>query len=322
MVTPTARLSASPYPGPSPIPSVRVAVVPAAGLGTRLLPASLAVPKELLPLGIYPAILACLLEASAAELQQVCVVLSPGKDAIRRFLDPGTWPALPPALADGPALASVRALLSRVTLTFAEQPEPAGVRDAVERGQLAVHAALTEEPCAVLYPDLLHLPDQRALSLLLRAHAACGPQATVFAIHDAGRPGLRHGSAARVELDLDLGDPRDAAARWSALTPGVPLPIRRLVPQSAPAAPGELRTTFGEVQGVALGRLLHSQGRLPNGRLDDSAYYTLLNRLAQQGLLFGTVLPGEVLDLGTAAGYRDAARRFGAGEASLRELAA
>lgn len=310
--------------------SVRLAVVPAAGLGTRLVPASLAVPKELLPLGVHPAILACLLEADAAGLRELCVVLSPGKEAIRRFLDPAAWPQLPAALREGPALSAVRALIERLRITFAEQPEPAGVRDAVERGQRAVGARLWADPCAVLYPDLLHLPDQRALAALLRAHAACGAEATVFAVHDAGRPGLRHGSAARVELDLTgLGaspgapsavDPAAQAALLRALRPGTPLPIRRLVSTSGPAQPGELRTTFGEVQGAALGRLLHQEGRGADGRLDDRAYFTILNRLAQAGQLFGTVLPGEVLDLGTAAGYRDAARRFGAGEATLREL--
>ena len=49
---------------------------------------------------------------------------------------------------------------------------------------------------------------------------------------------------------------RDAAARWGSLTPGVPLPIRRLVPQSAPAAPGELR--------YAAVRLLYELLRLPD----------------------------------------------------------
>ena len=53
---------------PKPPNSLRSVVIPAAGLGTRLRPLSLGCPKELLPLGDYPALTACLLEAEAAGL--------------------------------------------------------------------------------------------------------------------------------------------------------------------------------------------------------------------------------------------------------------
>ena len=48
-------------PGRMPAAPPMNVIIPAAGLGTRLAPASLAVPKELLPLGVHPALVACLL---------------------------------------------------------------------------------------------------------------------------------------------------------------------------------------------------------------------------------------------------------------------
>lgn len=300
-------------PGRMPAATPMNVIIPAAGLGTRLAPASLAVPKELLPLGVHPALVACLLEADAAGLRTLSIVLSPGKDAIRRFLDPDSWPRVP-ALVDSEALRPLRTLLARLRICFAEQTEPAGVRDAVERGQRAAGAELGEAPCAVLYPDLVCLPDQRGLATLVAAQEQeqASAEATVFAVHDAGAPGLRHGAAARVELH--------AGVELAAQTTGVLLPIRSLAPASGPAAPGELRTTFAEIQGLALARALDREGRGADGKLVDAVYLQILNRMAEAGLLYGTLLPGEVLDLGTAAGYRDAARRFCAGEASLREL--
>lgn len=64
---------------------IRKAVVPAAGLGTRMRPLTLACPKELLPLGDRPVLHHVADEVIAAGLQEVCFVISPAKDAIRGY---------------------------------------------------------------------------------------------------------------------------------------------------------------------------------------------------------------------------------------------
>ena len=64
---------------------IRTAVIPAAGLGTRFLPTTKAVPKELLPLLDQPLIQYGVEEAVEAGIERVVIVTSPGKDALERY---------------------------------------------------------------------------------------------------------------------------------------------------------------------------------------------------------------------------------------------
>ena len=66
---------------------VRKAVIPAAGLGTRFLPASKAVPKEMLPIVDVPAIQLVVEEAAAAGIEQVVIVNGRHKGAIEEHFD-------------------------------------------------------------------------------------------------------------------------------------------------------------------------------------------------------------------------------------------
>src|SRR6476660_4979781 len=71
----------------SVVPSVREAVVPAAGLGTRLLPATKAQPKEMLPLVDKPIIQYGVEEAVAAGIDNILLVTGRGKNAIEDHFD-------------------------------------------------------------------------------------------------------------------------------------------------------------------------------------------------------------------------------------------
>jgi UTP--glucose-1-phosphate uridylyltransferase len=62
-------------------------VIPAAGLGTRFLPLTRAIPKELLPLGEWPVIHHALVEAETAGFSQAIIVISPWKQAIRTYFE-------------------------------------------------------------------------------------------------------------------------------------------------------------------------------------------------------------------------------------------
>src|SRR3954465_14745538 len=68
----------------SPFPLIRKSVIPAAGLGTRMLPAAKAVPKELLPVLDRPTIQYVIEEASAGGISDCLLVSSPQKRAIQR----------------------------------------------------------------------------------------------------------------------------------------------------------------------------------------------------------------------------------------------
>src|SRR5437660_8013916 len=65
----------------------RTAVVPAAGLGTRFLPTTKAVPKELLPVVDTPAIEYVAAEAAQAGAQRLVLVVSPGKESVAAYFE-------------------------------------------------------------------------------------------------------------------------------------------------------------------------------------------------------------------------------------------
>lgn len=290
----------------------RRAVIPAAGRGTRLSPLTLGVAKELLPLGAYPALAATLLEVAAAGVTDLIVVAAAAKPQLERFF--GELQALQrsAALADareppGPA-ARLAGLLEGVTVRLVEQPAPLGVLDAVARG-----LALTASPCAVVFPDLIHLPDQTALTRLFAAHAACGQ--AVIGLR-APPPGGLPGNAVAVELPPEFASP---AAREHAAATATPLPIRAVGPRRG--VPGELLTTFGQIQTAALDAAIDDCCRRhPGAPLADDGLLSALAQLAAAGGLYGALLPGEVVDLGSLPGYLDAVRRFLDHRAALRGL--
>lgn len=131
---------------------VRSAVIPAAGLGTRFLPATKAVPKELFPIGDQPALQLVIDEALGAGIDHIVVVSSRSKPAVEAYL-----------AADEPLLAKLEAsgkteqaerLRSigrdwRATVVY--QDEPKGLGHAVG----CARDAVGDEPFAVMLPDEL-----------------------------------------------------------------------------------------------------------------------------------------------------------------------
>ena len=63
------------------------AVIPAAGHGTRFLPVTRAIPKEMLPIGAKPALQLIVEEALSAGADEVVIVISPGKEIVRRYFE-------------------------------------------------------------------------------------------------------------------------------------------------------------------------------------------------------------------------------------------
>jgi UTP--glucose-1-phosphate uridylyltransferase len=131
---------------------VRAAVIPAAGMGTRFLPATKAVPKELMPIGDTPAIQIIIDEALGAGIDHIVVVSSRNKPAIEQYFEPD--PALIDALKEKGRddLAERVAAIGRdwrVTITY--QDDPRGLGHAVG----CARDAVGDEPFAVLLPDEL-----------------------------------------------------------------------------------------------------------------------------------------------------------------------
>ena len=150
---------------------VRKAVLPVAGLGTRSLPATKAVPKELLPLVDKPAIQYLVEECSRAGLDEVLLVTSAGKSAIEDHFDraPGLEAAL--AAKDKHAeLEMVRTITELVRIHSVRQPQPLGLGHAV----LMAAEHVGNESFAVLLGDDIVDPDTAFLERMVQTHERTG----------------------------------------------------------------------------------------------------------------------------------------------------
>lgn len=129
---------------------VRKAVIVAAGMGTRMLPASKVIPKEILPVVDTPAIQFVVEEAVAAGIAEIILVISPGRTAVLEHFRPA--PHLERYLEqrnNAEMAAQLRALSRLARFTAVEQVEPLGLGHAV----LQARAAVGDEPFAVMLPD-------------------------------------------------------------------------------------------------------------------------------------------------------------------------
>ena len=129
---------------------VRKAVIPAAGLGTRFLPITKSVPKELLPILDRPMLQYVVEEAAEAGIEEVIIVTARGKESIASYFQPR--PELEDRLADTGAtdlLEMVRFVSGLADVSFVIQEEPLGLGDAV----LTAKDAVGDEPFVVILPD-------------------------------------------------------------------------------------------------------------------------------------------------------------------------
>ena len=142
----------------------RTAVFPAAGLGTRILPATKAFPKELLPLVDRPIIQYGVEEAAQSGLRRVILVTSPGNVMTRAHFEPN--PRLEALLAERgktDALEVIRSLSDLAEVTTIHQDQPLGLGHAV----LVTKAQVGEEPFAVVLPDDVIDADPPALRQMI-----------------------------------------------------------------------------------------------------------------------------------------------------------
>lgn len=138
-------------------PQFRTAIVPAAGLGTRFLPATKIVPKELLPVVDTPGIELVASEAAEAGASKLIIVVSPGKEGVLDYFAPA--PELEETLRSRgktELLAKVLRAPSLLTVESALQKEPLGLGHAVGCAEGGLDAG--EDAVAVLLPDDLVLP--------------------------------------------------------------------------------------------------------------------------------------------------------------------
>lgn len=233
---------------------VRKAVIPAAGKGTRLLPLTKTVPKEMLPLGRKPVLGHIVDELSAAGIDQILFVISEDKLCIPKYFDDGA-----------------------VTFLAVNQPEQKGLADAVSYAE----EFAGEDPVAVALGDsvITSGEEKHVMRRLLDAYesldAACVIAVEEVPVCDASRYGIvkpksEVGDVLEID-DLIEKPPQDklpsnlAIAGRYVIHPGIFNLIRNL----EPGALGELQLTDAIRMLLASGRRVWCVRLRPNERRTD-----------------------------------------------------
>jgi UTP--glucose-1-phosphate uridylyltransferase len=165
------------------MPRIRKAVFPVAGLGTRFLPATKSMPKEMLTVVDRPVIQHVVDEARAAGIEHLIFVTGRGKAVIEDHFD-RAFELEATLQARGNKQAELEILKEAQPgageTSFTRQQEPLGLGHAV----WCARDLVGNEPFAVLLPDVLVLAKKSCLAQMLDAHAQTGEKSNLIAVEE------------------------------------------------------------------------------------------------------------------------------------------
>ena len=277
--------------------NVRKAVIPAAGLGTRFLPATKAVPKEMLPIVDVPTIQLVIDEAVRAGVTDVIVVNGRGKHAIEDHFDHAYELEHTLRERGNARLADEMTAISRlVRLISVRQKQPLGLGHAV----LCAREAVGDEPFAVLLgDDLIDNDADPGIGQLMRVHAATGAAALAIMEVPAGKEhmygivtgDLDASGRMRIRDMVEKPKPGTAPSRWAIVGRYVlPPAVWPYLAETRPGAGGEIQLTDA----------LRELARSPDG-------------------MYGVVVAGTRHDAGDRLGYLRANLAYALKRPELRD---
>ena len=254
-------------------------MIPAAGLGTRFLPATKELPKELLPVLDRPVIQWAVEEAVASGADEIVLVLAEGKEALAAHLRPDL--PLERLLEERGKVAELEAVrkagnLCRVTVV--RQTAPRGLGDAV----LCAADAVGDRTFLCMLPDDLSVADPPLLRQLWDAHEQLGTSILAL-MRVAGDQISRYGCA-------EIGESRGK--------------LHRVVGLVEKPRPGEAKSDL-----AVMGRYVLTPAIFPAirdtqpGALGEIQLTDAIGKLLGSGEVWGVEFEGELLDVGTPAGW-------------------
>jgi UTP--glucose-1-phosphate uridylyltransferase len=225
---------------------VRKAVLPVAGLGTRLLPATKSIPKELIPVVDRPLIQYAVDEAREAGIEQIILVTGRGKAALEDYFDLAfeLEATMRERGKDAEALEPSRAKFGEIVSV--RQQEPLGLGHAV----WCARDIVGDEPFAVLLPDDLMVPG--ALKPMVEAWQSVGGNLVATEEVPADRtnaygiitPGRAGGSLTEVRGLVEKPEPADAPSRLGVIGRYILQPdVMRVLDAQERGAGGEIQLT-------------------------------------------------------------------------------
>src|ERR1700704_64859 len=179
---------------------VRKAVFPAAGLGTRFLPATKAQPKEMLPLVDKPIIQYGVEEAVASGIDNIILVTGRGKNAIEDHFDVSVeLESFLEARGKRDQLDEIRKISNMINFAYVRQGEPLGLGHAV----LVTRELVGNEPFAVLLGDDVIDADPPAIRQLIDVFERLG--GPVLAVERVPREDISSYGVIAIEPNTSLG---------------------------------------------------------------------------------------------------------------------
>lgn len=150
---------------------IKKAVIPAAGLGTRMLPAAKAVPKEMMPIVDKPAMHYQIEEAVASGITDILIITNRGKESIEDYFDYSPeYERHLEAKGKAEELKKLRDIANMANITFIRQKEAKGLGHAV----LCAKEFIGNEPFAILYGDDLIEADVPTTKMLIDIYERYG----------------------------------------------------------------------------------------------------------------------------------------------------
>lgn len=275
---------------------IRKAVFPVAGMGTRFLPATKSIPKEMLPLVDRPLIQYAVDEAREAGIEQFIFVSAAGKGALEDYFD--TAAVLEhrlQAAGKTDALAAIeRTRMPEGALTILRQANPLGLGHAVRQARQLIG----DEPFAVLLPDDVIKGEPGALKQMVQAHADVGGH--MVAAMDVPR----EATSAYGVLDIDCEFGRIAHARGMVEKP------RADIAPSTKAVIGRY---------ILDAAIFDSLDKLRPGAGGELQLTDAINADVQSVGVTGLSFAGERFDCGSVQGFVQATAAFALDRPELRD---
>jgi UTP--glucose-1-phosphate uridylyltransferase len=259
---------------------VRTAVIPAGGLGTRFLPFSRTVAKELLPLVDVPVIDYVVSECVESGIERVIIVGAPGKESLEAYFRPAERVAAR-LRSEGRTdeLAALERPQRLADVSFVVQEEPRGNGDAV----LVARDAVGEEPFAMVWGDDVVVAQPPAVAQLIAARERQGGGSVACGIRVTPAQASLYGIAAGERVD-------DRTVRVSAI-------VEKPAPEEAPS---DLAVVHGYVLEPGIFAALDA---LEPGKGGEIWLADAVSALAREAPVWAVEIEGRRYDAGERAGY-------------------
>ena len=275
---------------------IRKAVFPVGGLGTRFLPATKAMPKEMLPIVDKPLIQYAVEEAQAAGVEEFIFVTGRGKTAIEDHFD-HSWELEESLSSRGKAelLDTVRSWIPKAgAVAYTRQQEPLGLGHAV----WCARRLVGDEPFAVLLADDLILAKTPCLKQMAQVHEETG--GNVVAVMDVPREHTQRYGV----LDVGRDDGRLAE-------------VKGLVEKPAPDKAPSTLSVIGRY--ILLPEVFQHLDRMERGAGGEIQLTDAMAKLIGRNPFHGLRFEGTRFDCGDKLGFLQATVAFGLERPDLRD---